>query len=183
MRTQPIDRFEPWIIKFRYADDFPDAGPLEVAYADMARCAGIDMSDVRLLPWADGPGHFATKRFDRGPNSQRFHVVSAAGVLDQEWLSPSTYSQLVNVTRYVMRQHADTERIFRRMIFDVLSNNRDDHVRQHAFIMDAAGSWRLAPAFDLTYSHGPAGQHPIREREALRRLNRRYTGHRTRARD
>ncbi len=159
VRSHRHDGYEPWIIKFRYADDFLDAGPLEVAYADMARSAGIAMSETLLIPSADGPGHFATKRFDRGPNGQRFHVISAAGVLDQDWQSPTTYSQLLKITRYVTQRHADVERIFRRMVFNVLSNNRDDHMRQHAFIMDERGSWSLAPAFDLTYSYGPNGQH------------------------
>jgi serine/threonine-protein kinase HipA len=151
--------YEPWMIKFRFADDFLDAGPLEVAYSQMARLAGITMADTRLVRASGGYGYFATRRFDRGPNGERYHVVSAAGMFDQRWDIPTTYSQLLNITFAAVRKHDAVEEVFRRMVFNVLANNRDDHLRQHAFIMDEHGVWTLAPAFDLTYSRGPAGQH------------------------
>ncbi len=159
VRSQPASGYELWIIKFRCINDVIDAGPLEVVYADMARSAGIAMSDVRLIPSTHGPGHFATKRFDRMPGGKRLHLVSAAGMFDQAWHIPATYTQLLSMTFAVTRQHLAVEQMFRRMIFNVLSNNRDDHLRQHAFLMDERGSWMLAPAYDLTYSPGPAGQH------------------------
>lgn len=159
VRSQGDSGYEPWIIKFRHTNDFIDIGPLEVAYADMAQAAGIAMSDVRLIPSPSEPGYFATKRFDRAPGGERVHLVSAAGMFDQAWQVPGSYEQLLSMTRAVTQEQVMVEQMFRRMIFNVLSSNYDDHLRQHAFLMDDSGSWTLAPAYDLTYSTGPGGQH------------------------
>jgi serine/threonine-protein kinase HipA len=159
IRTHSQSGFSPWIVKFRHTSDPIDAGPLEAAYADMARAAGIRVSSTRLIPSACGPGYFATQRFDRGIGGARLHMVSAAAVFDVEWDGAAVdYTQLLNMARAVVG-HSGVEEIFRRMLFNVLSTNRDDHARQHAFLMDKAGTWSLAPAYDLTFSYGRNGQH------------------------
>ncbi len=153
--------YEAWIVKFRAPRDRADAGPLEAAYADMARAAGVDVAPTTLLPSRNNDfGYFATKRFDRGPNGERVHALSVAGMLETQWEIPSIdYEGLLKATRIVTRRHADVEQMLRRMIFNVAAHNRDDHTKQHAFLMDATGTWRLAPAYDLNFSSGPAGEH------------------------
>jgi serine/threonine-protein kinase HipA len=70
-----------------------------------------------------------------------------------------SYDQFLRVTRHITRNAQDVAHAFRRMVFNVLAHNRDDHVRQHAYLMDAAGAWSLSPSYDLTYAAGPGGEH------------------------
>lgn len=152
--------FEAWIVKFRSARDVPDIGPLEAAYGAMARAAGVEMAESRLVAAAHGPGYFATKRFDRTPGGGRRHVLSAAALLELDWERSSLdYAELLKAVRIATRHQGEVEKMFRRMVFNVLAHNRDDHVKQHAFLMDATGRWALAPAYDLTFSQGPGGEH------------------------
>ncbi len=149
-----------WIVKFAATNDPADIGPLEEAYARMARAAGIDMAETRLIPAASGPGHFATRRFDRPAPGERLHMVSLGGVLEASPHMPSVdYDGFLKATLAITHSMADVEQAFRRMVFNVLARNRDDHVRQHAYLMIDQGDWRLAPAFDLTFSSGPGGEH------------------------
>ena len=154
------DISEEWIVKFAATNDPADIGPLEEAYAKMARAAQIDMAETKLISSATGPGHFATKRFDRPAPGRRLHMVSLGGALEASPHMPSVdYDGFLNATLAITHSMADVEQAFRRMVFNVLSRNRDDHVRQHAYLMDDRGDWRLAPAFDLTFSNGPGGEH------------------------
>jgi serine/threonine-protein kinase HipA len=146
--------FEAWIVKFRSARDVPDIGPLEAAYGAMARAAGVEMSESKLVAPAHGPGYFATKRFDRTSGGGRRHVLSVAGLLELDWERSSLdYGELLKAVRIVTRHQGEVEKMFRRM------HNRDDHTKQHAFLMDGTGRWTLAPAYDLTFSQGPGGEH------------------------
>jgi serine/threonine-protein kinase HipA len=159
----PADGFDAWIIKFRSARDAGDCGPLEAAYADMARAAGLDVSETCLIPAPDGgPGYFATKRFDRAPGGKRLHLVSAAAILEVDWSIPTFgYEELLKVTRVVTRHQPDVEAVFRRAVFNVIAHNRDDHAKQHAYLMDSSGTWRVSPSYDLTFSPGPGGEHYV----------------------
>jgi serine/threonine-protein kinase HipA len=152
--------FEAWIVKFRSARDVPDIGPLEAAYGAMARAAGVEMAESKLVAATRGPGYFATKRFDRTPGGGRRHVLSVAGLLELDWERSSLdYGELLKAVRVVTRHQGEVEKMFRRMVFNVLAHNRDDHTKQHAFLMDGTGRWTLAPAYDLTFSQGPGGEH------------------------
>lgn len=149
-----------WIVKFPALTDPPDIGPVEEAYARMARAAGIIMAETRLLLSRKGPGHFATRRFDRPAPGKRLHMVSLGGAVEASPHMPSLdYDGFLRATLSITRDMRDVEQAFRRMVFNVLAHNRDDHVRQHAYLMDERGEWHLAPAFDLTFSHGPGGEH------------------------
>jgi serine/threonine-protein kinase HipA len=148
-----------WIVKFRAPTDPIDIGPIEEAYACMAESAGITLSAHRLLPAKSGPGYFATRRFDRPDGGGRLHMVSLAGAIEAPSDAPSSYDLFLRATRAITWRADDVAAAFRRMVFNVLACNRDDHTRQHAYLMDAAGEWRLAPAFDLTYAPGPGGEH------------------------
>lgn len=154
------DGFIPWLVKFRAPNDPDDIGPIEEAYANMAEAAGLVMSEHRLIPARQGPGYFATRRFDRLDGGGRLHMVSLAGAVD----APSepgivSYDTFLRATLAITRRKPDLEAVFRRMVFNILASNRDDHTRQHAYLMDAGGDWRLAPAYDLTYAPGPGGEH------------------------
>ena len=154
------DGHDEWIVKFRATVDPVDIGPVEEAYARMARAAGIDMAPSRLLPARDGFGYFATRRFDRPSPGRRLHMVSLAGALEALPDVPSIdYDGLLRATMAITRHAGDVEQAFRRMVFNILARNRDDHTRQHSYLMDSDGDWRLAPAYDLTFSNGPGGEH------------------------
>jgi len=151
--------YSAWLVKFPAPGDPPDIGPLEQAYATMATAAGLTLSAHRLLPSTNGPGHFATRRFDRPDPGGRLHMVSLAGAVEAPSDRPSSYDLFLRATRAITRRADDVASAFRRMVFNVLACNRDDHTRQHAYLMTPTGEWRLAPAFDLTYAPGPGGEH------------------------
>ncbi|WP_340643971.1 type II toxin-antitoxin system HipA family toxin [Phenylobacterium sp.] len=148
-----------WIVKFAAPSDPPDIGPIEAAYATMAKAAGLDVAEHRLLSARSGPGYFATRRFDRPEPGRRLHMLSLGGAIEAPWTQPSSYDLFLRATLALTRHAGDLTAAFRRMIFNVLASNRDDHVRQHSYLMDQAGGWRLAPAYDLTFSAGPGGEH------------------------
>ena len=148
-------------MKFASREDPPDVGAVELAYAEMARAAGVEMAPAWLLGGRDGhPGFFATRRFDRLPEGGQLHLHSLCGLLHADHRVPSTdYETLLKVTRLLTRDQRAVEQAFRRMVFNVFAHNRDDHSRNFAFLMDGGGTWSLAPAYDLTFSHGPGGEH------------------------
>ena len=148
-----------WIVKFRAPEDPVDIGPLEFAYASMARTAGIDVPEHKLIASKKGPGYFATRRFDRPEPGVRLHMLSLSGAIESPPQTRLSYDTLLRATRAITRRADDVAAAFRRMVFNVLAHNRDDHTRQHAFLMDEAGVWRLSPAYDLTYAAGPGGEH------------------------
>jgi serine/threonine-protein kinase HipA len=126
----------------------------------MAPAAGIIMSPHRLIPARTGPGYFAARRFDRTEGGGRLHMVSLAGAIEASPLIPSAgYDMFLRATAAITRSVVDVRAAFLRMVFNVLASNRDDHTRQQAYLMTADGVWRLAPAYDLTYSAGPGGEH------------------------
>ncbi len=154
--------FEPWIVKFPAKKDLVDAGPIERAYALMACAAGIDMPATRLFQTSDGGRFFAVKRFDRDGN-RRFHVHTFGNLIHSNFRIPSAdYADLLKAASFLTRDQREVLKAFRRMAFNVLAHNRDDHVKNFAFIMDGAkGEWKLSPAYDLTYSAGPGGEHSM----------------------
>jgi serine/threonine-protein kinase HipA len=125
----------------------------------MATAAGQTVSAHRLLPARTAPGYFATRRFDRPDSGGRLHIVSLAGAIEAPSNLPASYDLFRRATRAIARRADDVDATSRRMVFNVLACNRDDHTRQHAYLMDPAGEWRLSPAFDLTYAPGPGGEH------------------------
>ena len=150
---------EAWIVKFRAHEDPIDIGPIEAAYADMAFAAGLSLSAHRLIPAKTGPGYFAARRFDRPAPGLRLHMVSLSGVIEARASMPSSYDIFLRATHAITRHADDVAAAFRRMVFNVLSCNRDDHTRQHSFLMSERCDWRLAPAYDLTFAAGPGGEH------------------------
>ncbi|WP_370677359.1 type II toxin-antitoxin system HipA family toxin [Pleomorphomonas sp. PLEO] len=151
--------FEPWLVKGRAIGDREDIGAEEHAYALMARAAGLEMAETSVIKTARGHRLFATKRFDRQANG-RLHMHTASGLLNASHREASLdYGALHKLTAVLTRNSQDVARMFRHMTFNVLAHNRDDHAKNQAFLMGADGQWTLAPAYDLTYSDGPAGEH------------------------
>ena len=152
--------FEHWLVKFAARQELADAGPVEYAYALMAGAAGIEMPPVRLLALGTKTRCFAVQRFDRLPGNRRLHLHSFANLLHADFRVPSLdYADLFRVTQALTRNHQDLLSAFRLMLFNIATHNRDDHGKNVAFLMDDQGEWRLAPAFDLTFSPGPGGEH------------------------
>jgi serine/threonine-protein kinase HipA len=158
--------FEYWLLKFdgvegnRDKDLLADPqgyGAVEFGYAQMARDAGIVMAECRLLE-EDGRRHFMTRRFDRDERGAKLHMQSLGGLAHFDFNQPGAYSyeQAFQTIRELGLPQESVEQMFRRMTFNVVARNQDDHVKNIAFLMDRAGRWSLAPAFDMTYAYRPS---------------------------
>lgn len=151
--------FEHWLVKFPAKGDLEDAGALEETYARMARGAGLRMPHTRLLALDKRRRCFAGKRFDR-QGSTRVHMHSIGGLLHASHRLPSLdYDDLLAATGALTHSQAEVVEGFRRLCFNVLACNRDDHVRNFSFLMSETGEWRFSPAYDLIYSEGMRGHH------------------------
>lgn len=150
-----------WLVKFNSRTDAKEAGPLEFVYAQMARAAGADMPEHRLLSTRIG-SFFAVRRFDRPAPGRRLHLHSAAGLLHADFRTSGEEAELLfRLTRALTRDYAQTRELFRRICLNVLASNRDDHLKNFAFLMDGDGTWRLSPLYDFTYNPGPNGWHTL----------------------
>lgn len=140
-----------WLVKFRHTYDPHDMGRMEFHHNSVARACGLDVADFRLI---DGR-YFASRRFDIDGDGQRMHIATAGGLMNVALSTPVLdYSNLLALTGYLTRRTADVEEMFRRMVFNYLTDNKDDHCKNFSFrvIDDSDGNyeWRLAPAYDLT---------------------------------
>jgi serine/threonine-protein kinase HipA len=153
--------FEPWIVKFRSrANDHPEIGPEEYAYSLMAKAAGVEMPETKLLKAEKGK-YFAVRRFDRTAKG-RTHVQTVSALLDVDHNTPQIdYETLLKVVGALTRDGTNVRQVFTRMVFNVLARNRDDHAKNHAFAMNSDGIWQPTPAYDLTLSAGPGGEHSL----------------------
>lgn len=156
------DRFEQWLLKLDGVEDVTLGGSrgfgrVEYAYHAMAVHAGVTMSECRLLE-EGGRAHFMTKRFDRSGPGQRLHVQSLCGLaaIDFNAVGVNDYGSLFDAVGRLDLGDDALAQTFRRMVFNVLASNNDDHAKNFAFLMDAEGTWSLAPAYDLTYSYSPS---------------------------
>ncbi|MBF0452542.1 MAG: type II toxin-antitoxin system HipA family toxin [Candidatus Magnetomorum sp.] len=155
------DAYEHWMIKFSSMGASNDSGAVEYAYSLMAKAANIHMTETRLFHTDQKDHFFGIKRFDR-QGSRRFHVHTFGNLIHANFRIPSCdYEQFLKVVRILTANHQDVKRGFSQMVFNVLANNRDDHVKNFAFIMDDDGEWALSPAYDLTFAHGPGGEHSM----------------------
>ena len=152
--------FDPWLVKFKANVDPSEIGREEYAYSLMAKAAGVEMPLTRLITTKKG-SYFAVKRFDRTPDGSA-HVQTASGLLEADHRAPSIdYDTLLRVTRALTLDERQVRQMFVRMVFNVLAHNRDDHAKNHAFLMAKDGTWHPTPAYDLTLSEGPGGEHNL----------------------
>ncbi len=169
VRSGQIDAgptFEYWILKFdgvsgnrdRDLEDPQGYGLIEYAYSQMAQRAGIAMSECRILE-EHGRHHFMTRRFDRTDSGERLHMQSLAALAHYDFNDPLAYSyeQAFDVVRRLGLDMDAIEQLFRRMAFNIVARNQDDHVKNIAFLMDRQGRWSLSPAFDVIYAYNPSG--------------------------
>jgi serine/threonine-protein kinase HipA len=154
-QVETDDGFEYFILKF--GDKTRNTAELEQTYYDMALLAGINMMESRLI-CVEGANHFLTKRFDRGP-SGKLHTQTLAAIYPEA----DSYEKLLAVCRKLHLPEVDCREVFRRLVFNILANNTDDHNKNFTFVMDKKGSWRLSPAYDMTYIFDTGGYLPNKE--------------------
>jgi len=157
--TQTLkDGFTHWMVKFASATDNIDIGKLEYAYSLMAKDAKIQMSETTLLSGQKN-SYFATKRFDKD-NDKKVHIHSVAGLTHSDFRIPTLdYDDLLGLTLHITKDVEQQIKMFRLAAFNLFSHNRDDHAKNFSFLMQQDGTWKLAPAYDLTFSYGPGGEH------------------------
>lgn len=166
-QVQAGSGFEYWLMKFDGVSGNKDKeladpqgyGAIEHAYYRMAVDAGITMSPCRLFE-ENGRRHFMTKRFDRLDGGGKLHMQSLCGMAHYDFNQAGGYGyeQALQVIRRLGLPMAATLEQFRRMVFNIVARNQDDHVKNIAFLMDRSGNWSLSPAFDMTYSYQPSGK-------------------------
>lgn len=151
-----------WIVKFRHTYDPVDMGIQEYRYNEIARKSGINVPDFRLV----NGRYFASRRFDIDSSGNRLHTATAGGLMCISLREPfMDYSNLLALTGYITQSREDVEQIYRRMLFNYLSDNKDDHCKNFSFYVlrdpeSGVWRWRLAPAYDITLcSEGYNGQH------------------------
>jgi serine/threonine-protein kinase HipA len=157
--------FEQWLLKFdgmgndRELGSSGHYGRIEYAYYLMAREAGLDMTECRLLE-ENGRAHFMTRRFDREQADVRHHIqtLCAMAHLDYRKKAANAYSQLFATIRELNLPYRDCEEAFRRMVFNAMGRNCDDHTKNFAFRLRHGQPWELAPAYDVTFAHNPKGE-------------------------
>lgn len=168
--------FEYWLLKFDGVENNKDrelADPegysaVEYAYSLMARAAGIQMPQTRLME-EGGRRHFMTRRFDRLEGGDKLHTQSLAALAHFDFKNADAYSyeQAMLVMRQLDLPMIQLEEQFRRMAFNIVARNQDDHVKNIAYLMDKAGVWSLSPAFDITWSYNPKGEWTSRHQMSM----------------
>jgi serine/threonine-protein kinase HipA len=153
--------FEHWLLKLDGVSDVPlgasdGYGRVEMAYYNMAISCGIDMMPSMLFE-ENGRAHFMTKRFDREQGDIKHHMQTLCAInhFDYNSVTSFSYEQLFQTMRELSLSYADAEQMFRRMVFNVISRNCDDHTKNFAFRLKKEGKWELAPAYDLCHAYRP----------------------------
>jgi serine/threonine-protein kinase HipA len=156
--------FEHWLLKFDGIDarnelgESTGFGRIEYAYHLMATQAGITMSPCRLLE-ESGRAHFMTRRFDRIEN-EKVHIQTLCGLAQLDYKAKGThdYSQYLDALRQLQLPNAQFEQAFRRIAFNVMASNCDDHTKNVSFVLQDRRAWALAPAYDVIYAYNPQGE-------------------------
>lgn len=153
--------FEHWLLKLDGVSDtqFEESsgwGRIEYAYYLMATSCGIDMMESKMLQ-ENGRAHFMTKRFDREGNAVKHHIQTLCGIQHYDYNLRGIYSyeQVFQTMRLLRLTYPEAEQMFRRMVFNILAKNCDDHTKNFAFILKKDDNWRLAPAYDICYAYNP----------------------------
>lgn len=157
--NQPLQNgFEHYMVKFASSTDHPDIGKLEYVYSLMAKDAGIEISDTKLIEGRDN-SYFAIKRFDR-VNDTRFHMHSLAALVHSDFRVPTVdYDDILTLTLHLTKDIQEVNKVFKLAVFNLLTHNRDDHAKNFSYILDSNNNWKFSPAYDLTFSNGPGGEH------------------------
>jgi serine/threonine-protein kinase HipA len=163
-QTKAPEGFEHWLIKLDGVSDVQlgksmGYGRVEMAYYNMARACDIEMMDSRLME-ENGRAHFMTKRFDREGNDVKHHVQTFRALkhFDYNMVNSFSYEQLFQCMRELKLTYADAEQMFRRMVFNVIARNCDDHTKNFSFLLMQGSKWKLAPAYDLCHAYRPGSE-------------------------
>jgi len=145
-----------WLVKFRHTYDPIDIGKSELLYMETARECGVSIPRIGLVM----DKYFAIERFDYDGSGQKLHVVTAAALLKTDFRNQDVdYTNLLALTGYLTQDPLQVEEMFRRMVVNLVVDNKDDHAKNFSFICEA-GKWSLSPAYDITYSpEGSRGEH------------------------
>ncbi|WP_165678527.1 type II toxin-antitoxin system HipA family toxin [Metapseudomonas otitidis] len=154
-----------WLFKFdvekesRRLEDSQGFGRIEYAYHLMAVAAGTHMMECRLHE-EGGRAHFMTKRFDRTDAGEKIHMQTLGALDHADFTRPGQYSyeEAFAVMRELSLPAEDAEQLYRRMAFNAVARNHDDHVKNISFLMDQTGEWRLSPAYDVAWSYKPGSE-------------------------
>ena len=151
---------EDYIVKFSSRFDPKNIAELEYNYMSLARAAGINIPDIKLVKTKLGNKYFLIKRFDRN-GKHKIHMISAAALLEVDFKAPALdYNELIKLTRILTKNDDDVLEMYRRMVFNVLIDNQDDHTKNFSFIYDDANKeYRLSPAYDITPGKTYYGEH------------------------
>lgn len=162
-QTEVPKDFEHYLFKFDGVDDKSLSDPkgfgrIEYAYYLMATACGIEMMPSQLFE-ENGRAHFMTKRFDRLANNEKLHMQTLCSLahFDYKKQGAYAYENVFDVMRKLRLPHADAVQLFKRMVFNVVARNQDDHTKNISFLMNKEGVWSLSPAYDVTYSYNPDG--------------------------
>ncbi|MGY6558071.1 MAG: type II toxin-antitoxin system HipA family toxin [Nitritalea sp.] len=163
-QTKAPKGFEHWLIKLDGVSDIQlgsshGYGRVEMAYYTMAKACSIDMMPSRLFE-ENGRAHFVTKRFDREEGEVKHHIQTFCAMkhFDYNLVNSFSYEQLFQCMRELKLTYADAEQMFRRMVFNVIARNCDDHTKNFSFILKKGGKWELAPAYDICHAYRPGSE-------------------------
>lgn len=151
------DEYRHWLAKFPTGDTPMEkaSGSIEYVFAQMAKASGIRMMPSKLVPGRNGHAYFITQRFDRLSGNRRRHVHTVAGLVNADFRIPNfDYLDLLKLSDLLTKSHVEKVEVFRRMAFNIISGNRDDHSKNFSFMMAPDGAWTHTPAYDLTYNVG-----------------------------
>ena len=157
------DGFGYWLLKFdgveggTIKDNPLGIGRIEYAYYQMALDCGIEMMESRLMEEGQ-QAHFMTKRYDRSENGEKLLTQTLCGMAHYDRDERYSYEQLFTVMRRLNLDYPDFEQLYRRMVFNIIARNHNDHTKNHSFMMNKKGTWLLSPAYDLCYTYAPSGQ-------------------------
>lgn len=163
-QLEAAEGFNHWLLKLdgvtnAALGDPQHYGKIEYAYYKMALKAGIEMTECRLLE-ENGRSHFMTKRFDRIGGNEKIHMQTLCGIAhyDYKMLHAYSYEQAFQVMRRLRLPYGQAEQMFKRMVFNVIARNQDDHTKNISFLMDKTGTWKLSPAYDMSWAYNPKGE-------------------------
>lgn len=152
----------PWLVKFQGGSEHKEVCAIEAAYAVLARDCGLDMPETAWFDLDTKLAAFGIARFDR-EGGLRVPVHTVAGALNANFRIPSSvdYTSMLRLTGFMTRDVRETLKAYERCVFNVIFHNRDDHAKNFSFRMNERGQWRFSPAYDLTFSEGPGGEHQM----------------------
>ena len=179
-QVQAPEGFSYWLLKFdgienkKTKDNPLGMGKIEYAYYKMATDCGIIMTNCRLLEEGQ-KAHFMTQRFDRTENGEKLHSQTLCAIANFDRDERYSYEQIFQTIRQLNLSYSEHEQMYKRMVFNIIARNHDDHTKNHSFLMDKSGKWGLAPAYDLCYAYSPTGKWTNKHQLSLNGKRARFT--------